>query len=108
MKSSYDDIDDMPSFGVCKKCLLEFKTKEEMIMHNRECFMKKWRDRLASGNVLVRYKSKQFIGILAEAERLNEFGLDLHFAMVEKVTVYDAGRLVVSLLEGTELECEME
>ena len=78
------------------------------LVENRECFMKKWRDRLASGNVLVRYKSKQFIGILAEAERLNEFGLDLHFAMVEKVTVYDAGRLVVSLLEGTELECEME
>lgn len=40
VKSSYDDIDDMPSYGVCKKCLLEFKTKEEMIMHNRECFMK--------------------------------------------------------------------
>ena len=78
------------------------------LVENRECFMKKWRDRLESDNVLVRYKSKQFIGILAEAERLNEFGLDLHFAMVEKVTVYDAGRLVVSLLEGTELECEME
>ncbi len=28
--------------------------------------------------------------------------------MVEKITVYDGGRLIVSLLEGTEFECEIE
>jgi len=78
------------------------------MVENRECFMKKWRDRLASGNVLVRYKSKQFIGILAEAERLNEFDLDLHFALVEKVTAHSEKRLTIHLLDGTEVECEIE
>ena len=78
------------------------------LVENRECFMKKWRDRLASGNVLVRYKSKQFIGILAEAERLNEFDLDLYFALVEKVTVHSEKRLTIHLFDGTEVGCEIE
>lgn len=70
--------------------------------------MKKCRAQLASGNVLVRYKAKQVIGILAEGERLNEFDLDLYFALVEKVTVHSENRLTLNLLDGTEVECEIE
>ena len=78
------------------------------MVENRECFMKKWRDRLASGNVLVRYKSKQLIEIISGAEKVAEFDIDLYFAMVEKVIVYDGGRIIVTLLDGTEVECEVE
>ena len=78
-----------------------------MMVENREFFMKKWRERLVSENALVRYKAKQFIGIIAGAERVAEFDIDLYFAMVEKMMVYDGGRLIVSLLDGTEIECEV-
>jgi len=76
------------------------------MLENKGYFMGKWQERLGSGNVLVRYKAKQFIGILATAEPIREFDEDLYFSLVEKMTVYDGGsRLVVSLLDGTEIEC---
>jgi len=32
----------------------------------------------------------------------------LYFKLVEKIVVYDAGTLVVTLLDGSEIECEIE
>ena len=58
--------------------------------------------------VLVRYKAKQFIGIMTDAEVIDEFDLELYFDLVAKMTVYDDGRLVVSLLDGTEVECGIQ
>ena len=78
------------------------------LVENRDLFMKKWRDRLASRNVLVRYKSKQLLETISGAERVTEFDVDLYFAMVEKVTVHSGKRLAIHLLDGTEVECEIE
>lgn len=75
------------------------------MVENKDYFIEKWRERLESDNVLVRYKAKQFIGILANAGENNEFDADLYFAMVEKITIYE-GRIVVSLLDGTGVECQ--
>ena len=79
-----------------------------MMVENKEYFLEKWEKRQGNENVLVRYKSKQLIEIITGARPITEFDIDLYFAMVEKVKVYDAGRMDVSLLDGTELECEME
>ena len=70
--------------------------------------MEKWQERLGNDNLLRRYKARQFIGIIMEAEVMVEFDVGLYFAMVEMMTVYDGGRVIVSLLDGTELECEIE
>lgn len=78
------------------------------MIENRDYFMEKCRDRLVSGNVLVRYKSKQLLETISGAERVTEFDVDLYFSMVEKVTVYEGGRLIVNLFDGTEVECAME
>lgn len=78
------------------------------LVENKDGFIGKWQERLKSDNVLVRYKAKQFIGIFKGADRINTFDEKLYFAMVEKITVHDGNRLVVSLLDGTEVECEME
>jgi len=37
-----------------------------------------------------------------------EFDVGLYFALVEKMIVFDGGRLVVSLLDGTGIECQVE
>ena len=55
----------------------------------------------------MRYKAKQFIEVMEDAEIINEFDLVLNFALVEKITLYDGGRLVVRLLDGTEIEIEV-
>ena len=71
----------------------------------KDCFVGKWRERLESDNALVRYKAKQFIGIISDAELITEFDVELYFALVEKMTVYDGGRLIVGLLDGIDVEC---
>ena len=76
-----------------------------MIVENKENSIAKWQERLGSDNALVRYKAKQFIGIIADAEVIDEFDAELYFALVEKMTVFDGGGLVVSLLDGTDIEC---
>jgi len=78
------------------------------MIENKDYFLDKWQDRLESDNVLVRYKAKQFMGILAKADVLDTFDIDLYFALVEKVMIYDSSRLIVSLLDSTEIECETE
>jgi hypothetical protein len=55
--------------------------------------------------LLKRYKAKQFIGILTEAVIIYEFDIALYFALVEKITVYAGGRLIVCLFDGTEIKC---
>lgn len=39
---------------------------------------------------------------------IKEFSVDLYFALTEKITVCEDGRLVVSLLDGTDVESEIE
>lgn len=78
------------------------------MIENKDYFMEKWQERLASGNLLQRYKARQFIGMMVEAELLTEFDVDLYFMLVEKMTVYDGGRVIISLLDGTSVECEIE
>ncbi|CQR75048.1 Transposon Tn3 resolvase [Sporomusa ovata DSM 2662] len=79
-----------------------------IMVENKDYFMEKWQERLESDNVLVRYKAKQFMGILADSQMMETFDIALYFALVEKITVYDGGRLMVSLLDRTDVECESE
>jgi len=78
------------------------------MVENKAYFLEKWQERLDSDDLLKRYKAKQFIGVMAEAEVMVEFDVGLYFALVEKMTVFDGGRVVVSLLDGTDLECIIE
>jgi len=76
------------------------------MVESTDYFLGKWRERLESENLLVRYKAKQFIEIITDAVAIQEFDINLYFALVEEITVYDGGRLIVSLLDGTEIECQ--
>jgi len=78
------------------------------IVENREYFISKWRERSKIGNALRRYKAGQFIRIITDAKPIMEFDVDLYFALVEKMTLYDGRRIIVNLLDGTEAECEID
>ena len=78
------------------------------MVENKDYFISKWQELLESDNVLQRYKAKQFTGIISRAEPITEFDIDLYFALVEEITVFDDGRLIVSLLDGTNVECVIE
>lgn len=78
------------------------------MVENRDYFMEKWKERVDNENVLVRYKARQFIKILEKAGGLEEFDMDLFFRIVEKMKVFDGEKIIVSLLDETEIECEIE
>ena len=50
----------------------------------------------------------RFLDITADAGRIDDFGINLYCAFVEKTTVMGRRKMIVSLLDGTEVECEME
>lgn len=79
------------------------------MVENKDHFMGKWQESLESDNLLVQYRAGQFIKIIDEAVTVAEFDVDIYFSMVEKMTaVVDGGRLIVSLLDGTVIECQIE
>ena len=78
------------------------------IVENNAYFLGKWKELRGSDNPLQRYKAKQFSKIITEEGRISEFDVDLYFALTEKITVFSEGKLVVSLLDGTEVECLIE
>ena len=46
----------------------------------------------------------RLISVFENAVKLTCFDVDLYFMLVEKIIVYEGSRLVVTLLDGTEVE----
>lgn len=78
------------------------------MIENRDYFMQKWKEHLKSGNDLVRYKAGQFIKIIEDVEPIKEFDMNLFCKITEKMTVFEGNEIIVSLLDGTEIEVVIE
>lgn len=78
------------------------------ILENKEYFTLKWREKEYSENHLEKYKAKQFIYIITKAKPIPNFDMDLFFKFVEKMTVYKEETVIVTLLDGTEVECQID
>lgn len=81
-------------------------TFNTMIEH-KDFFISKWRERLESENALGMLRARQFIDLMEDAGPIKEFEVELFFAMVGKMTVYNGNLIRVALLDGTEVECEL-
>ena len=75
-------------------------------MGNKEQFIEKWK--AEDGDELRRYRAREFIDIIGDGEIIKEFDIDLYFKMIEKMIAIDGEKIVVSYLDGTELECVIE
>lgn len=73
------------------------------LLENKLYFMTKWKERLSSDNSLHRYKARQFNKIISEVAPITEFKVDLYNALIEKMTVDEGKRVIVTLFDGTEL-----
>lgn len=68
---------------------------------------RKWEGLIAGEDILIKVIAKRFIGAFKTAKSTKQFDVDLYFKLTEKITIYD-GKLVVSLLDGSEVTCEIE
>lgn len=75
---------------------------------NKNYFMEKWKEHLKSDSLLQRDKAKQFMKKIENAEPIEEFDMDLYFSIIEKMTVFEDKKIIVMLLDGTEIECDIE
>jgi site-specific DNA recombinase len=78
------------------------------IIENKEHFTAKWQGQMGGEDILAKVTAIRFIDIFANAVTLTEFDIDLYFKLVDKFVVIDKGSIKVCLLDGTELECEIE
>lgn len=78
------------------------------ILANKEYFMEKWQQKNSSGNFLEKYRAKQFYNLFTKGTPLSEFDIDLHFKLIEKMVVFEGRKIIVSLLDGLEIECQIE
>lgn len=76
------------------------------MVENKEYFMSKWVEQNNGDDILKRVIAKRFTAIFKTAKPIEMFDVELYFKLTEKITVYD-GKLVVSLLDGSEVECEI-
>lgn len=53
------------------------------MIENKNYFMEKWKEHLKNDNLLQRYKAKQFMRIIENAEPIEEFDMDLFFRSIE-------------------------
>lgn len=70
--------------------------------------MEKWKQHLKSDNLLQRYNAKQFVEIVKNAEQVEAFDIDLFFRIIEKMTVFEWEKIIVTVLDETEIECEIK
>lgn len=68
--------------------------------------MGKWEAHSKGNDILKRVIAKNSISTFKMAKPIEQFDVGLYFKLTEKITVYD-GRLVVSLLDGSNVECEI-
>jgi len=46
--------------------------------------------------------------IIENAEPVEDFDMNLFFVIIEKMTVFEGEKIIVTLQKGTEIECEIE
>lgn len=69
--------------------------------------MEKWEEHLKSDNFLQRYKAKQFMRIIENAEPIEGFDMGLFFRIIEKMTVFEGEKIIeMSIFEGISIYLE--
>ncbi len=78
------------------------------IIKNKIIFTEKWHQNMDSEDYLLKYRAKQLIELVEDPKPITEFDLGLYFKIIEKQTVFEGERIIVSLLDGLEIECQIE
>ena len=83
-----------------------FVSSFNALVENKEEFIEKWKSE--DGDELKIYKAGDFIEIIGKNQGIEEFDVNLYFRMVERMTVLGDEKVVVSLMDGTKVECVIE
>lgn len=77
------------------------------VIENKDYFMAKWQEMLKDEDVLKRVTAKRLIEEFKKAKLIEAFDEELYLKVVEKFVVKD-GEVIVTLLDGSEVECKIQ
>ena len=73
------------------------------MVENKGDFIETWK--AEDGDELSRYRARELIRVIRDGERIEGFDIDLYFKMMGKMTIFADEKIIVKLLDGTEVEC---
>lgn len=85
-----------------------FTNTYNALVQNKDEFKKKWKSMLNKDDSWNVVTAKRFIEHFESAIEINEFDAKLFYKTVEKLTAFESGELIVSFLDGTDIECDFE
>lgn len=89
---------------VLKKAFVEAFNE---LVANKQYFLEKWRAELDGANELKRYRLNEFMGILEQEEKQEQFNESLCLRILEQIKLFDnKGKMYIALLDGTSMKCE--
>lgn len=89
---------------VLKKAFVE--TINELIA-NKQYFLDKWRTELDSADALIQYRLKEFMRILEQEEKQEQFNESLCLRMLEQIEVPEGrGKMHITLLDAIRMTYE--
>jgi len=74
------------------------------LIDNRDEIRTRWETHAESGNPLEQYRAVQFADITENATDIADFELDFMLKTLNHITVFESGKLVVTFMDGTEME----
>ncbi|WP_044476999.1 recombinase family protein [Oceanobacillus massiliensis] len=78
------------------------------LIDNRDEIKARWETHAEFGNPLEQYRAVQFADITENAKHITEFGIDFMLKTLDHITIFESGKLVVTFMDGTEIECNGE
>ena len=78
------------------------------LLDNREDIKKRWERYAEFGNPLEQYRAVQFANITENAEHITKFETNFMLKTLDHIAIFENGKLVVTFMDGTEIECDGE
>lgn len=74
------------------------------LIDNREEIKERWERFAEFGNPLEQYRAVQFADITEGAEHIKDFDTDFMLKTLDHIKVFESGKLLVTFMDGTEME----
>lgn len=85
-----------------------FKMAWNALIDNRDEIKERWETIAEFGNPLEQFRGVQFADITEKAKHITDFKIDFMLKTLDHITVFESGKLVVTFMDGTVIECNGE
>lgn len=78
------------------------------LIEYRDEIRPRWETHGEFGSLLEQYRAVQFADIIENTKHITDFKTDFMLKTLDHIKVFESGKLVVTFMDGTEIECKGE